>query len=174
MPDNILIIGAAGQGKSPFIRKYIEGKRCFVFDVQNEYGYKTKYPNQIPAKLSDNLNAERCRFTEMNVKKFIELCAKKKDTICVFEEATAFFQGATSESMRRHLINRYHTGNPSLLVFHSINSVPPRIMEMCNYCVLFRTNDQFDNVARKYSRLTPFFQDLQESEDGKKHFIKLI
>lgn len=171
---NILVIGAPGQGKSPFIKSMIEGNRCFVFDVQNEYGAKTKYPGQTPLNLSNNLNSERARFTTMDVKEFLRLCSTKKNTVCVFEEATAFFQGATNEIMRRHLINRYHTGNPSLLVFHSINAVPPRFMEMCNYCVLFKTNDQEDNVYRKYGRLSQYFIDLQQKPDGSKHFIKLI
>ncbi len=47
----ILVIGMTGQGKSPYILKMIEGKKCFVFDVNNEYGLKTKYPGQTPVNL---------------------------------------------------------------------------------------------------------------------------
>src|SRR6478752_3137009 len=124
--NTFLVIGAAGQGKSPFIQKMIEGKRCFVFDIQNEYGSKTKYPGQQAMNLSSNVNEIRSRYTGINMDEFLDLCAKKKDTICVFEEATAFFQGRTERKMIRHLISKRHTGNQSILVFHSINSVPPR------------------------------------------------
>jgi hypothetical protein len=172
--NTILVIGAPGQGKTPFVRRMIENNRCFVFDIQNEYGDRTKYPGQEKVNLSNNINAERCRYIGNNVDEFLLLCGKKKDTICVFEEATAFFQGRTEKALRRHLINRYHTGNVSLFLFHSINSVPPRLMEMSNFVVLFKTLDELDNVYRKYNRLAIPFQKLEDSPDGSYEIIKLI
>lgn len=173
--NTILVIGAAGQGKSPIIQKLIADKRCFVFDIQNEYGNRTKYGGQTPINLSTNINEFRSRYVGTNMDEFLDLCAKKRDTMCVFEEATAFFQGRTEKKMLRHLISKRHTGNTSLLVFHSINSVPPRHMEMSNYIILFKTLDEMDNVYRKYSRLAPYFTDLQESRaDGFYHIIKMI
>lgn len=172
--NNILVVGAPGQGKTPFVRRMIENNRCFVFDIQNEYGQRTKYPGQTPVNLSNNWNAERSRYTGTNVDEFIHLCGKKRDTICVFEESTAFFQGRTEKALRRHLINRYHTGNVSLFLFHSINSIPPRLMEMTNFVVLFKTLDEVDTVYRKYSRLASAFQELEGAPDGEHRIIKLI
>jgi hypothetical protein len=172
--NNILVIGAPGQGKTPFVRTMIENNRCFVFDIQNEYGDRTKYKDQKKVLLSNNVNAERARYTGINMDEFVNLCSKKRDTICVFEEATAFFQGRTKDRTTRHLINRYHTGNVSIFLFHSINSVPPRLMEMANFVVLFKTLDEIDTVYRKYNRLAMAFQDLEESPDGTFKIIKLI
>lgn len=173
--NTYIVIGAPGMGKSPFIRKLIEGRRCFVFDVANEYGTRVKYEGQKPVNLSVNPADLRSRFTETkNLKKFIALCEQKRDTVCVFEEATAFFQGRTQLETTHLIINRYHTGNTYAFIFHSINSVPPRIIELCNYVVLFKTMDLVDHVNRKFPRIAPFFSDLQGKENGTQHIIKLL
>lgn len=172
--NTILVIGAPGQGKSPFIQKYIQDRKCFVFDVQNEYGTRTKYANQKPIALSDNVNAERSRYTGYDMKEFINLASKKRDTVVVFEEATGFFRGKIGDVMSKYLLSRWHTGNDSLLVFHSINRVPPEIMEMCNYVCLFKTLDETDTVHRKYSRLSQAFLHLQDEPDGSNVFLKLL
>lgn len=174
MPNNIIVIGAPGQGKTPMVRKLIERNRCLVFDIQNEYGPNVKYKGQKPLNLTNNTNAERARYTGINMNEFINICSKKRDTVCVFEEATGFFQGRQKENINRFIISRYHTGNVAIFIFHSINSVPPRLMEMCNYVILFKTLDELDNVYRKYNRLARAFQDLEESPDGTYKIIKMI
>lgn len=152
----------------------IEGRKCLVFDIQNEYGERVKYPGQVPLKLSTNNKSDRSRFIGDDVKAFIKVCFEKRETVCVFEEATAFFQGATGQLTRRLLINRYHTRNVYLFLFHSINRVPPGIMEMSNFAVLFKTNDENDTVERKYNRLFKYYLDLQEKPPGESHIIKLL
>lgn len=173
--NTYIVIGAPGMGKSPFVRKLIEGRRCLVFDVANEYGTRVKYQGQEPVNLSPDINHLRARFLETsNLKKFIIVCEQKRDTICVFEEATAFFQGRTQLETTHLIINRYHTGNTYVFIFHSINSVPPRIIELCNFVVLFKTMDLGDNVKRKFPRIAPHFDDLQKQENGASHIIKLL
>lgn len=170
----ITLIGATGQGKSPFIRNYISGKKCFVFDVQNEYGARTKYPGQKPVNLSNNVADPRSRFIIADTHEFIKLCAQKKNTICVFEEATMFFEGRTAEDMRRLIFSKFHSGNNYILVFHSINSVPPRLFEATDYIVLFKTGDDMNRVKAKYSKLVPYFTTLNNKRNGMYVKIKNI
>lgn len=170
-----IVCGAPGMGKSPFIRKLIgDRNRCFVFDIANEYGQRTKYAGQVPVNLSTNNNDLRSRYIGDNLSYFINLCSKKRNTICVFEEATGFFQGMTGKETSRLIINRYHTQNTYCFIFHSINSIPPRIMEISNYVVLFRTNDQDETVYRKYPRLSQAYNHLQTEPNGTQVIIKLI
>lgn len=115
---NILIIGMTGQGKSPFIHKYIENRKCFVFDVNDEYGFRTKYKGQKAIGLSNNVNAPRARHIELDEKKFIFQCSHKRDTVCVFEEATGFFEGKTSEPLRRLMVGKMFSRNIYIFVFH--------------------------------------------------------
>jgi hypothetical protein len=169
-----ILIGRPGVGKSPFVRKFIDGRRCLIFDIQNEYGERTKYDNQIPVGLSSDNSKPRSRFVGTDVDKFIDCANTKTKTVIVFEEATAFFVGKTEKALRRYIINRFHTGNISLFIFHSIQSVPPFIFDLCNYIVLFKTNDLFDNVRRKRPELVDAFQKLKQLPDGEKIIVELM
>lgn len=172
--NTYIVIGAPGQGKSPIAQSMIDGRRCLVFDVNNEYGPQTKYPGQKALCLSGNTNELRSRYINGDVKEFIEIAKKKRNTVIVFEEATAFFRGAMSAEVSKLLINKRHTGNSYVFLFHSINRVPPEIMEMCNYVILMKTNDQEDTVFRKYKSLAQHFLDVQMFKDGEHRTIKLI
>jgi hypothetical protein len=170
----IVVIGATGQGKTPFVRKYINGKNCIVFDIQNEYGDKAKYEGQETLNLPTDNNLSRSRYIGTDKDEFISLCNKKRNTICVFEEATIFFQGSTEENMRHIIFSKAHTRNNFLLIFHSINSVPPRIMEAANYVVLYRTNDEIKKVATKYNSLLKSFVKLRNKPDLQPLKIKMV
>jgi hypothetical protein len=181
--NTYLIIGAPGQGKSDYVKKFINGeldgqdrrlKRCFVFDIQNEYGRRTKYAGQIPLNLSDNLNDIRARYIKGDVEGFTATALTKRDTVIVLEEATIFFQGSQKRDTYKMLVNRYHTGNVYFFLFHSINRVPPGIMEMCNYVILYPTLDEPNNVARKFGTLFPYFMALKEQKEKKYFVIPMI
>lgn len=178
-----LVIGAPGEGKTPFCKKMIGGgdsgapeRRCLVFDINNEYGARTKYPGQKPFNLNTNVRDIRSRYIGDDIDTFVRVAMQKTDTVVIFEEATAFFEGRTKAMTRRLIINRYHTRNVYMFLFHSINAVPPRIMEIANYAVLFKTNDETDTVYRKFSRLGPYFDRLQDFPhgSGESCIIKLI
>lgn len=183
MGNMYIVIGGPGEGKTPFCKKMVGGgdsgepeKRCLVFDINNEYGQRTKYQGQKPFNLSANVRDLRSRYVGDNIETFLAVAMGKQNTVVVMEEATAFFEGRTSKLTRRLIINRAHTGNVYLFLFHSINSVPPRIMEIANYVVLFKTNDEHDTVYRKYSRLGPSFDALQDGVSGTGNYkiLKLI
>jgi hypothetical protein len=178
-----IVIGAPGEGKTPFCKKMIGGadtgtapRRCLIFDINNEYGPRTKYRGQTPFNISHNTRDIRSRYIGDDITAFLNIARTKADTVIVMEEATAFFEGKTSQLTRRLIINRYHTRNVYLFLFHSINAVPPRIMEIANYVVLFKTNDERDTVYRKYSRLGAAFEELQSrrSGSGDMKILKLI
>jgi hypothetical protein len=173
--NTYLIIGAPGMGKSPFVREMIgTDKRCCVFDIANEYGQRTKYPGMKPLGLSDVPGAPRFRYTGVDLMKFIDLCSQRRNSICIFEEATGFLQGKLQLKVTQLIINRYHTGNSYVFIFHSINSVPPRIMEMCNTVVLFKTNDEDYTVLNKYRKIHPLYAELQTTGGGEYRIKKML
>lgn len=170
----IMVIGGAQQGKTPFIKDYCKDSNLLINDVQDEYGNRTKYPGQIPYGLTENNLQPRSRYIKGDLEEFMKICANKRNTVCVFEEATLFFQGMTGKEMRKLIFGKAHTKNVYVLVFHSINSVPPRLMEGTNFVVLFKTNDETDTVEGKYKRLLPYFNKLQSMKDGTHVKIKMI
>jgi hypothetical protein len=170
-----IVCGAPGMGKSPFVRKLIgDRNRCLVFDIANEYGNRVKYAGQVPLNLPSNTNDLRSRYIGSDLSEFIRICSRKRNTICVFEEATGFFQGMVGKETTRLIINRFHTQNTYVFIFHSINSIPPRIMEIANYVVLFRTNDEAETVYRKYQRLGIAYNHLQSEPNGEQVILKLL
>lgn len=158
----ILVVGMTGQGKTRFIKQYIENKNCFVFDVQNEYS------------LSLNPNDKRSKVTDLDEKKFIETVFLKRNTICVFEEATGFFEGRLDRLLRRIVLSKRHTGNIFLFCFHSISAIPPRLMQLTNYVVLFKTGDEIYQVENKFPSLAPYFNKLKKMPNRSLLTIKTI
>lgn len=155
-----IVIGMTGQGKSYFTKSYIDGKKCYVFDVNNEY--------DLP------LNGERSKNVSCDEKDFIKNCFLKKQTICVFEEATGFFEGRTSKEVRRLIVNKRHTQNVYFFLFHTISSVPPRMLQMANFVVLFKTLDEDYQVENKYPSLYGHFTKLKTLPHQSKLIIKRI
>lgn len=151
----VICIGGRGKGKTTFIQKAIKGKPNFIFDVQNEY--------------SDGFNP--CGHFDRKL--FLSEADQFINTNIVFEEATGFFKGRTPEMLDRLMLSVRHTGNNLFFVFHTIQAVPPSIINMVNYIVLFKTADQQYNVIKaKYPLLWPYFVDLHRSKENyKKHII---
>jgi hypothetical protein len=173
----IIVIGMTGEGKSEFVKQYINNRNCLVMDIQDEYGARTKYPDQVPINLSTNTSLPRSRYIGGDFNEYLRIVATKKNTVCVFEEATMFLEGRIGRDMRKILINKMHTRNVYILLFHSISSVPPRILQLCNYVVLFRTNDETYQVERKYPSLARTFLEMKESWNkykGKYRIIKIM
>lgn len=168
----IIVVGKAGSGKTPIIQSIISGRDCFVFDINNEYGSRTKYAGAVPVLLSDNINDNRSRHIEGDFDKFLLQCQKKRKTIVVFEDATGFVEGRLSASLRKTLVNKLFTLNIYVLVFHSISAIPPRIMQLSDIVILLPTNDEEYVVQKKYPRLLKHFRRIRKKEI-KKATIKL-
>ena len=162
----ILIIGHRGQGKSTLTRRLIEGARCYVFDVNNEY---TDLPD-------DRVIRPRMRSVELDVKKYLEISKNLRGTNLVFEDATGFFRGRQSQELSRQLVKARHNRNNFIFLFHSINRVPPELMEMSNVVFLFKTVDNADYVERKFRNeaLTAAYRKLKTAPKYHYETIKLL
>lgn len=135
------IIGHTGQGKTTLVNDLIAGKNCYVFDVNNEY--RDLQPDTFGL-------SNKMRNVDLNITRFVSVCGKLKNTNIVFEDATGFLQGRQSKEMSRLMAAKRHTGNNYFILFHSINRMPPEIMEMSNYIFLFKTNDNEDAIQKKF------------------------
>ena len=159
---NITIIGKMGEGKTTFIRRYIKGRRSFLFDVNNEY-----------KEVSTDTRKIVSRMTDLNHKDFIQRCLDKRNTCCVFEDATGFIEGRLSDNFRKALVSKRHTGNTNILVFHSILSVPPRLIQLSDYVVLFKTSDEDYQVERKYPSLLNHYRQIKNKPKYTFQLIKV-
>lgn len=162
----ILIIGHTGQGKSTLVKKMIAGKRQYIFDVNNEYSLPPDTGNILP----------QMRDTTLNVNRFLSVSKKIRNTNIVFEDATGFFRGKQSKELMQQIVAKRHTGNNFIILFHSINRVPPELMEMANFVFLFKTIDNIDIVDKKFKNpvLTKSFLELKNKQQFSHLKIKLI
>lgn len=140
-----------GEGKSKYTRERLlkNDAPCLVFDVNNEYGQHSQHTLNLPT----NTALPRSRYINGDINEFLSIAEKKRKTNIVFEEATGFFSGATGKQLRRMIINKRHTGNNYIFLFHSIRSVPPAILDWINYIVLFNTADDLPTIEKKHSGL---------------------
>lgn len=173
----ILIIGHTGQGKTPYLNKFLgnghakpippavkgkyfatpESKRQYIFDINNEY--------ILPDDLGEFKN--QMRNTDLDISRFIHIAGNLNNTNIVFEDATGFLRGKQSANFARLLTRKRFTQNNYLVIFHSINRIPPELMEMSDCIVLFKTRDNVDIVKNKfeYKELTDAFIELQNKPD---------
>lgn len=177
MNDLILIIGGTNQGKSYYTKEAIVKNGSlpvFVYDVQNCYGATSTKPGDIIVNLPIAAEGKKRSRWFGDKKTFLQYALRRRNTLIVCEEATAFFEGRTSEDMRLLIINKHHHKNTIICMFHSIVSVPPRIMQLSDIVVLFKTGDEESDVRRKYSKCLDAFLRLRNKPDRSKEVIKNI
>lgn len=130
-----------GEGKTQLVKKFIAGRRSFIFDTNNEYGLSTDWKKEV----------SRMEVLDHNL--FIDRCLMKRNTCCVFEDATGFLRGRLSDKFVRALVSKRHTGNNNMLLFHSIIDTPPGLVRLSDFIILFKTNDEMKYVEKKYPSL---------------------
>lgn len=160
---NMTIIGKMGTGKTHFVKKLIAGKRQFIFDVNNDY-----------KDLVTNYNAPKSRMVDLDHEVFIDTCLKKKNTICVFEDATGFLEGRLPKKFRKAFVAKRHTGNANIYLFHDIKSAPPKMISLSDFVVLFYTSDELYQVQKKYPSLLKSFIEVQDMYVKNPHYYKII
>lgn len=170
MSNLILVIGGTSSGKSPFVKSFIRGKNCLVFDYQNEYGIMNKYGQKNIDVLNEDYTQNRSKiFCEAS--EFLSIIKTKRNTNIVWEEATGFFAGRIGKDLVQLILSKAHTGNNFIFIFHSVQRIPKAIIEFANVVVLFRTGDQFEDVKKKIPRVLNHFVDLQKNPKQGKHYI---
>ena len=126
-----IIIGAKGTGKTTETKKIIKeaGLPAFIYDVNAEYSN-----NPLP-----------------DIETFLSQAGKLKNATIIFEEATIFFSAkGRSEQLIEILVRNRHNRTLCVLNFHSLRSVPTYILELSNYIILKKTNDNPGAVESKY------------------------
>lgn len=87
------------------------------------------------------------------------------DTLIIVEDATRFLEGRVSESIRKFLYDCKQRNNDVVFVFHSLSSVPPKIVTGADYFVIFRT---MDGTLSKNKYGIPVFQEaVTAHQEGK-------
>lgn len=161
MSKVIVNVGFTGTGKTVGTKEIIKGLHVplFIYDVNNEYK----------------------EFSGAVIKPFEQFLAEanlKKNTCIVFEEATIFFSHASStKEIMELLVRKRHSKNLIILNFHSLRKVPLFILDFTDYLILRKTNDNPENIRKKfedYEKIYSAFQQINSSKNKfENQFIKL-
>jgi len=170
------LIAMTKQGKSRTAREMITGEfanyPCIVNDVNNEYGAIRRDRETGAALpgigLPDNVDLPRSRYIGGDINEYLSIVENKRYTTVIFEEATAFFKGRTSERLCKLVINKGHTYNNYVFLFHSIRSVPPELLGFMDFIYLFKTGDTEKVVADKAPGLLPYWLIQKTKPSGAK------
>lgn len=183
------LIGMTEQGKSRKARELIttRGMQMYgalVNDVNNEYGATRRDRETGEERPSVNLpvissageaNAyPRSRFVTNagdSMKEYLKIVREKRNTTVIFEECTAFFKGRTPPGLCEMIINKGHTYNNYIFMWHSIRSVPPELLGLMDWVILFKTGDNEAIVKQKDVKLLPYWLVLQSKQKGTQPFI---
>lgn len=140
----IIVVGATGSGKSTFVKRLIapvDVDRLHVYDVNREY-----FPDEPLPDIDD----------------FLLSVSGVTESILIFEEATVFFSNrGSNKMMRKLLVGKRHSRNVVILLFHSVRAIPFYIFDLCNFVVLFHTNDEENIVREKFELLLPAFNEVK-------------
>lgn len=131
-----LCVGRRRTGKTTYTKKMLNASNLpkYIYDVNNEY---EEFHNikDLP-----------------KMESFLDKAITLKGHYMVFEEATIFFtpRGGAAEEMRNILVRARHTQSIIQLNFHSFNSIPKDIKNMVDFIVIFKTNDNEQDVLNKF------------------------
>ena len=152
-----LIIGETGSGKSS-IAKAIWNKATHsaTYDFQNEY--------EAPVFNGKLLPKFRVIPTNHTVNVFYKLDKVVKGYTWILEECTGLFaSGKIPEEFVQRILSKRHSANNWVLIFHTIQDVPPKLLRFRDVIILFRTGDSPENVKKKAPFLLDDYTRLQTS-----------
>ena len=157
-----ILIGRRKTGKTTMSKKLLaerpKNMPVMIYDINKEY---TK---EYPQKFVD-FEVFLSKITDESV----------KNTFILIEEATIFFDTSSRfDEMKNVLVRARHTGNIIQCNFHSWLSVPRNILNLLDYVVVFKTNDQIQTLKGKYDNpdLLAAFDEARKSKN--EYFNKTV
>jgi len=70
------------------------------------------------------------------------------NTVIIFEDATKYIKATLNENLRRLLIDSKQKNLDVFFAFHYLMAVPPDLVRISDYLVLFKTNESFTSQLR--------------------------
>lgn len=153
----ICIVGCTGEGKSEVSKAMIaKTEHACVWDVQAEY--------ELPMDIRGNLKKFSLDPRKHSIDDFIELTHVCEGYTFVCEEMTGYFDnGKIPREFTQEIVAKRHSRNKFILIFHSLQDIPPKIWRFTDILIMFKTEDLEKDVRIKYPKLVSDWKRLQTS-----------
>jgi ABC-type Na+ transport system ATPase subunit NatA len=161
----IAIVGMTGTGKSTEVKHIINSTpnhKHYIFDVQGEYER-----NFYTGRMDDEND-------------FLDFVEQVTDSVIVFEEATSFLSYGQNKRVRRMMVNRRHSNNLIVLVFHAVHLTPKQIRTLIDVLILKPTGDKYKEIEDFVQHSPTGISQLQNLQRHRKNnihhteYIKMI
>jgi hypothetical protein len=142
-----IVIGQQGAGKSPMVKEMALGsgmQNLIVLDINGEYD-----PEQFT--------------TFSDFKLFKNYMTKTKNSLIIFEEASAFLSSFSDIELKQMLVGVEHNRNVIFFLFHGLRYVPPYLTDLCRFHICLRTRDTLEYCEKNRPFYAPFYNDMQNA-----------
>jgi hypothetical protein len=181
--NNIIIVtGTRGTGKTTFIKGSEKLKINGLIDAYLDRDPKQKILivdlfdspvwREIPIITVEKLTRWKSgiyRFFDTNeTMLFHNINRHCYNTIIIFEDSTKYINNKLPEDLRRLLIDSKQKNNDVIFAFHYLMGVPPDLVRISDYLVLFKTGENYTNYLRnKYPHpdIEKAFKEVQASKN---------
>ena len=169
-----------GTGKSYYVVNDIipKCKNALILDIYAEDKYKDFETVEI-GNYTGGIRKISCEGKNMDLlfDKFINYVYDLKNTCIVIEDCSLFLNSNVDSSFKTLLIKKRHKNINYVLLFHSLNQIPPFVFELSNYLVLSKTNDTPQKIWAKFGRedLNQLYETVKASSNSyERQVLKII
>ena len=155
----VIIVGGRGTGKTTLMRKYVDKAHP---NARMVYDPAAHYTDLYPYPL-------------LEFEKFKKKATLVEKAIVVYEEATIYFSNRGDDrELKNLLVMSRYKNNSIFLIYHSLRSVPRYIFDLCNYIILFKTNDSSKKIDEKFESdlLAEMYQRVKQNESM--HYYEIM
>jgi hypothetical protein len=184
-----LVIGTRGTGKTTYLKGSEELKIEGITDVFLNRDPKQKILivdlfdnpvwNDVPTISLEQLHRWKSgvyRIFHSEPSRLMSLIGQYcYNTVIIFEDATKYIKNTLDENLRRLLIDSKQKNLDVFFAFHYLQAVPPDLVRISDYVVLFKTNESFTSQLRNKYPHPDIIKGFQEVSKHKNfHFYKEI
>ncbi len=184
-----IVIGGRGTGKTTFLQGSLEHKVTGIVD-----SYLHNNPNQKILIVGHFLHENWDHVEQIDIKDIrrwvrgvrrcvvnletlrediLKISADAVNTVIIFEDATSYIAGGVLPMWWRRVPADSKQKNQDIyFVFHALMQVPPDLVRLANFVVLFKTGEEFNNTVRNkypFPTLHEAYHKVQKSSNKYAH-----
>ena len=179
-PQNIIVCGIPGTGKSTFARNLIDkkvdqGQRALIITDQDD---DFEDIEKISLESNELLLFEGMRKSAIFSYDDFKYLDRYYNGLLVMDDVGMYTDPKVPKPVHRTLISVRHRGVDILTVAHALDDMPKALFRFANYLVLFESNvpaRQRKDVLRKWKEIEAIQDEISaEFKKGNKNYYRII